>query len=128
MLMTDISGIILTVVMVGIVAWFLIRLGRMNRKKKPRDTPQTHRERAVWAWANIISSTHGEAGLGGMLRVTLELEIHLPGTPQYTANTTWLVEQEMLAYVETGREISLKVDPLDTKYIYPSGSWARVVE
>jgi hypothetical protein len=126
--MTDISGIILTVVMVGIVAWFLIRMNRMSRKKKPKDTPQMHRDRAVWAWANIISSTHGDAGLGGMLRVNLELEVHLPGTPQYTATTTWLVEQEMLEYVEAGKEISLKVDPLDTKYIYPNGSWARVVE
>jgi hypothetical protein len=126
--MSDQYGIVLVVVAVGVAIWALMRLSRNSRKNKPKDTPQTHRDRAVWAWARIITSTHGAVGLGGMLRVTLELEIHLPGTPQYVASTIWLVEQEMLEYVETGKEISLKVDPLDLKYIYPNGSWAKVVE
>ena len=126
--MNDIFGIFLVIVAAGVAIWIMMRMSRNTRKKKTKDSPQVHRDRAVWAWARIVSSTHGAAGLGGMLRVALELEIHLPGTPQYTATTTWLVEQEMLGYMETGKEISLKVDPLDLKYIYPSGSWARVVE
>jgi hypothetical protein len=126
--MLNISGIILAVVMMGITIWVLFMMSRSSRKKKTRDTPQMHRERAVWAWARIVSSTHADAGLGGMVRVALELEVHLPGTPQYTANTTWLVEGEMLPYLETGKETSLKVDPLDLKYIYPNGTWAKLVE
>ena len=126
--MIDISGIILAVVMVGITIWVLFMMSRSSKKKKIKDSPQLHRERAVWAWALILSSTHGDAGLGGMVRVALELEVHLPGTPQYNAKTTWLVEQEMLAYLETGKETSLKVDPLDLKYIYPNGTWAKLVE
>jgi hypothetical protein len=124
----DISGILLAVVMLGITIWVLFLMTRSSRKKKIKDSPQVHRERAVWAWARIASSTHGAAGLGGMVRVALELEVHLPGTPQYPARSTWLVEEEMLGYLETGKEISLKVDPLDLKYIYPNGSWARLVE
>ena len=62
-----------------------------------------------------------------MIRVTMELEIHLPGTPMYNGTTTWLVEKEALEYVETGKEVPLKVDPLDQKYIYPNGSWAKEV-
>jgi hypothetical protein len=126
--MIDLSGIILAVVMLGITAYVLFLMNRNAKKKKIKDSPQAHRERAVWAWARIASSNHGAAGLGGMVRVTLELEVHLPGTAQYTATTTWLVEQEMLKYMEAGKEISLKADPLDTKYIYPNGSWAKVVE
>jgi hypothetical protein len=126
--MTDIAGIILSIFMIGVAIWLLLRMSRNSRKKKTKDSPQMHQERAVWAWAKIAASTHGSAGLGGMVRVMLELEIHLPGTPQYAASTTWLVEQEMLEYMETGKEISLKVDPLDLKYIYPNGSWAKVVE
>jgi hypothetical protein len=127
-LMIDLFGIIVAVVMVGFAVWVLARMRRMSGQKKTKDSPQTHRERAVWAWARIVASTHGATGLGGMVRVTLELEVHLPGTPHYSATTTWLVEQEALEYVETGKEISLKVDPQDLKYIYPNGSWARVVE
>jgi hypothetical protein len=126
--MVDVSGILLAVLMVGITVWVLVMMTRNSRKKKPRDTPQAHRERAVWAWARIITSTQGTVGLGGMVRVSMELEVHLAGTPQYTTATTWLVEQEMLAYLETGKETSLKVDPLDPKYIYPNGTWAKVVE
>jgi len=125
--MTDFFGIILVVV-VRVAIWALMQMRRNSRKKKTRDTPQTRLERAVWAWARIITSTHGEAGLGGMIHVMLEFEVHMPGTPMYIATTTWLVEKEALEYVETGKEISLKVDPQDQKYIYPSGSWARKVE
>jgi hypothetical protein len=126
--MVDTFGIIMAVIMVGSAIWFLVQMRRISGKKKIKDTPQTHRDRAVWAWARVVNCSHGAAGLGGMMRVTLELEVHLPGTPHYNATTTWLVEQEALEYVETGKEISMKVDPLDLKYIYPNSSWAKVVE
>jgi hypothetical protein len=124
----DIFGIILAITMVGTAVWVLVRMRRISGKKKTKDDPQTHRERAVWAWAQIVTSTHGATGLGGMVHVTMGLEVHLPGTPLFTATTTWLVEQEALEYVEKGKEISLKVDPQDLRYIYPNGSWAKVVE
>lgn len=126
--MVDIFGIVMAIVMVGTAVWVLVWMRRLSGKKKKKDDPQTHRERAVWAWARIVNSIYGAAGLGGMVRVTLDLEVHLPGTPMYTATTTWLVEQEALEYVEIGKEISLKADPQDPKYIYPNGSWAKVVE
>ena len=126
--MVDSFGIILAVVMVGMAVWVLLQMRRMSGKKKTKDSPQTHHERAVWAWARVVNSTHGAPGLGGMIRVILELEVHLPGTPQYKGTSTWLVEQEALEYVETGKEISLKVDPQDLKFIYPNGSWAKVIE
>ena len=126
--MAELFGIIMATVMLGTAIWVLLRMRRMSGQKKAKDTPQSHFERAVWAWARIASSSHGAAGLGGMLRVVLELDVHLPGTPHFTATTTWLVEQAMLEYVEMGKEISLKVDPQDLKYIYPNGSWARIVE
>ena len=100
---------------------------RVSMKKKTRDDPQTHFDRAVWAWARVVSSTAGTAGLGSLVRVNLELEVHLPGTPFFTATTTWLVEQDALNYVERGKEISLKVDPQNLKYVYPNGSWAKTL-
>ena len=126
--MNDTLGFIAVLIMVACAAWVLLRMRRMSGQKKAKDTPQTHFERAVWAWAKVITSTHGAAGLGGMVRVVLELDVHLPGTPHYTATTTWLVEQAMLEFVEMGKDISLKVDPQNLKFIYPNGSWAKVVE
>jgi len=126
--MIDIFGILLATTLVGTAVWIIIRMRSMSGKKKSKDSPQAHRERAVWAWARIVSSTRGEAGLGGMVRVTLNLEVHLPGTPPFNATTPWLVEQEALAYVEIGKDISLKVDPQDLNYIYPNGPWAKVLE
>ncbi len=63
-----------------------------------------------------------------MARVELKLEVHMPGTPAYQAKTTWLVEQESLASIEEGKEISLKVDPLAPQYVYPNGAWAKLLE
>ena len=126
--MNDTLGFIAVLIMVVCAAWVLLRMRRMSGQKKAKDTPQTHFERAVWAWAKVITSTRGAAGLGGMVRVVLELDVHLPGTPHYTATTTWLVEQAMLEFVEMGKDISLKVDPQNLKFIYPNGPWAKVVE
>jgi hypothetical protein len=119
--------IMAVIIMVGAVIWVFAQRGRTAKPKKKKEDPQTRLERAVWAWALVVNSSHGAAGLGGMLRVTLELEVHLPGTPPYTINTTWLVEQDALEYVETGKEVSLKVDPQAPEYIFPNGSWAKIV-
>ncbi|MGA2490680.1 MAG: hypothetical protein ABSF99_10940, partial [Anaerolineales bacterium] len=93
-----------------------------------KDDPRTRQERAVWAWAKILSVNLGPVNTFHMARVELQLEVHLPGNPVYQAKATWLVEQESLASVEEGKEVSLKVDPLDPKYIYPNGTWAKFVE
>jgi hypothetical protein len=126
--MVDVFGIALTIILVGTAAWVLVRMHRMSGQKKAQDNPQIHCERAVWAWAKVVACTQGKEGYGGMVQVVLELDVHLPGTAHYTATTTWLVEKEMLGYVEMGKEISLKVDPQDPKYIYPNGSWAKKME
>jgi hypothetical protein len=126
--MTDAFGFIAAIIMAGATFWVLGRMRRMSGQRKAKDTPQSHFERAVWAWAKVVNSNQEGVDLGGMVRVMLVLDIHLPGTPPYTSTTTWLVEQEMLKYIETGKDISLKVDPQNLKYVYPSGSWAKVVE
>jgi hypothetical protein len=60
------------------------------------------------------------------VRVTMDLEVHLPGTSPYHVSTTWLVEQDALGYVETGKEVPLKVDPQAPEFIFPNGSWAQL--
>jgi hypothetical protein len=126
--MTEGFGFIGFILMLGCAFWILIRTRRMSAQKKAKDNPHNHFERAVWAWARVASATQGSTGPEGMVRVSMELDIHLPGTPCYTATTTWLVEKEMLGYVAMGKDISLKVDPQNLKYIYPNGSWAKAEE
>ena len=118
----------LPVLTIGVFVWVFIRMRRPRKPKTAKDDPNTRQERAVWAWAKILSSNQGAANTFRMARVEMQLEVHLPGSPAYQAKTTWLVEQDALASVEAGQEISLKVDPLGTQYIYPNGGWAKYVE
>jgi hypothetical protein len=111
-------------VLVGAILWISLR--KKNAAAKPDNSPQARLDRAVWAWARVLKSSRGEAGLAGMVRVSLELEVHLPGTPAYTTDTVWLVEQEALEAVEVGQEVSLKVDPLGVHHIFPNGPWAKL--
>jgi hypothetical protein len=126
--MIDIVGILVVIVTVGAAVWIMARTRRSSRPKHTKDDDQTRLERAVWAWARVLASMPGTAGLGGMARVTMELEVHLPGSEPYQVKTTWLVEQESLAFVEVGKEVPLKVDPLGPGHIYPNGPWAKFVE
>jgi hypothetical protein len=124
----EILAIVLPILTIGFFAWYFIRMRRPRKPKHAKDDHRTRQDRAVWAWAKILSASQGPVNTFRMARVELQLEVHMPGTPAYQAGTVWLVEQEALASVETGKEISLKVDPLDPKYIYPNGPWAKYLE
>jgi hypothetical protein len=108
--------------------WYFLRQRRLRKPKSEKVDDRTRLERAVWAWARILSSNQGPVNSYRMARVEMQLEIHMPGTPAYQASTTWLVDEEALASVEADKEISLKVDPQGLEYIYPSGSWAKQVK
>lgn len=126
--MADFFAISLPVVTIIFLVWFFIWMRRSRKPKAAKVDQRTRQERAVWAWANILAANRGPVNTLGMARLELTLEIHLPGTPAYQARTTWLVEEQALASVEEGKEISVKVDPQDTQYVYPSGGWAKYVE
>ena len=126
--MTNNLGYIVPVLTVIFIVWYFLRSRRQRKAKTAKDDPTTRQERAVWAWAKILATSQGPVNTFRMARVALQLEVHMPGTPAYQASTTWLVEQESLASVEEGKEISLKVDPLAPQYVYPNGAWAKLLE
>jgi hypothetical protein len=101
---------------------------RPRKSKTAKDDPSTRQERAVWAWAKILTASQGPVNTFRMARVEMQLEVHLPGTLAYQARTIWLVEQDALKSVEEGKEIALKVDPLGPQHIYPNGTWAKFLE
>jgi hypothetical protein len=126
--MTEFLAIVVPVLTIGFFLWFFLRMRRPRKPKAAKDDHRTRQERAVWAWGKVISASQGAVNTFRMARVEMTLEVHMPGTPAYQGKTTWLVEQDALASVEESKEISLKVDPLDPKYIYPNGSWAKYLE
>jgi flagellar basal body-associated protein FliL len=126
--MIETLAIILPLVTIGFFVWFFIRSRRPRKAKKAKVDENTRQERAVWAWAKVLSADLGPVNSYRMARVALQLEVHMPGTAAYEVKTTWLVDQEAMASVETGKEISLKADPLGPEHVYPSGSWAKLIE
>ena len=123
--MIDIVAFALPILTIGFFIWFFLRMRRPRKSKTAKDDPTTRQERAVWAWAKVLSSNQGAVNSFRMARVEMQLEVHLPGTPAYQAKTTWLVEQDALPSVEVGKEIALKVDPQGPQYVYPNGTWAK---
>jgi hypothetical protein len=126
--MTNNLGFIVPVLTIIFIVWYFLRSRRQRKLKTAKDDPTTRQERAVWAWAKILSASQGAVNTFRMARVEMELEVHMPGTPAYQAKATWLVEQDALASVEEGKEIALKVDPLGPQHVYPNGTWAKSLE
>ena len=126
--MIDIIAFALPILTIGFFAWFILRMRKPRKLKTAKDDPATRQDRAVWAWAKVLSSSQGTVSSFRMARVEMQLEVHMPGSPAYQAKTTWLVEQDSLAAVQEGKEISLKVDPLGPQHVYPNGTWAKSLE
>ena len=125
---TEIFAFGLPLITIGLAIWFLWRMRNRNKPKKIKVDETTRLERAVWAWANILESTQGPVSSFGVSKVEMDLQVHLPGTPPYPAKVTWLVDRDSLGFVEKGKELALKVDPLGPDHIYPNGSWAKPLE
>ena len=126
--MIDIVAFALPLLTIGFFIWFFLRMRRPRKSKTAKDDPTTRQERAVWAWAKILSSSQGAINTFRMARVEMTLEIHMPGSPAYQAKVTWLVEQDALASIEEGKEVALKVDPQGPQFVYPNGTWAKSLE
>ena len=121
-------ALVVPILTVIFIVWYFLRTRRSRKSKTAKDDPTTRQERAVWAWAKILSSSQGAVNTFRMARVEMELEVHMPGTPAYQAKARWLVEQDALAAMEEGKEIALKVDPLGPQHVYPNGTWAKSLE
>ena len=126
--MTDILAILLPVLAIGLIVWYFLRSRRPRKPKAVKDTHSIRQDRAVWAWAKVLSATRGTTDLSDRTRVEMQLEVHMPGTQPYPATAIWLIDPEGMQYVEQGKEISLKVDPQGPEYVYPNGPWAKFVE
>jgi hypothetical protein len=111
-----------------LVAVIFILLTRKRKPKAEKVDHRTRQERAVWAWTKVLSAERGSIGLGGMVRVKMQLEVHLRGDAPYQAETLWLVEEEAQGYVEVGKEVPVKVDPTAPQFVYPNGAWAKFIE
>ena len=126
--MIDIIAFALPILTIGFFVWFFLRMRKPRKSKTAKEDPATRQERAVWAWAKILSSSQGIVSSFRMARVEMELEIHMPGSPAYQTKTIWLIEQDALASIAEGKEIPLKVDPLGPQHVYPNGTWAKSLE
>ncbi|MGD0749939.1 MAG: hypothetical protein ABSA23_00885 [Anaerolineales bacterium] len=126
--MIDIVAFALPILTIGFFVWFFLRMRAPRKSKTAKDDPAIRLERAVWAWAKILSSSQGAVNSFRMARVEMNLEVHMPGSPAYQVKANWLVEQDALGSIEEGKEIALKVDPLGPQHVFPNGTWAKSLE
>ena len=126
--MITIVAFALPVLTIGFFVWFFLRMRKPRKSKNAKEDPATRQDRAVWAWAKVLSSSQGALNTFRMARVEMQLEVHMPGSPAYQAKVTWLVEQDALPSVEEGKEIALKVDPQGPQHVFPNGTWAKSLE
>ena len=61
--------------------WYFLRMRRSRKPKSKKVDGRTRQERAVWAWAKVLSSSQERVNTYHMARVALQLEIHMPGNP-----------------------------------------------
>ena len=92
--MIETLAIALPLITIAFFLWFFMRTRRPRKGKNAKVDDRTRQERAVWAWAKVVSSSQEPVNTYRMARVTLDLEVHMPGNPAYQVKTTWLVDQE----------------------------------
>lgn len=127
----DFILLIVPILLVVAVAIAMTRKGGffgLGRCKAPKADHRTRQDRAVWAWAKVLSARPGPVSALKVARVEMDLEVHLPGSEPYPAATAWLVDAEALEYVEVGKEVPAKIDPAEPQYVYPNGRWAKFAE
>jgi hypothetical protein len=131
----DLLLIVIPILLIGAVFILTSRRPRggsglfgLGKPRKPKTDHHTRQDRAVWAWTKVLSASIGPVSSLKVARVTMELEVHLPGSEPYKANTTWLVDEEALGFIEVGKEVAAKIDPAEPQYVYPHGHWAKYAE
>ncbi len=122
----DLTFIILSLLIMVVVIVISSRMGQ--RKRKEIDSHATRLAGAIWGWATVLSATSAPAQGKDMMRVEMELEVHVPGTAPYAARTVWMVNPEAMAYLAVGKDVAVKVNPNSPKYVYPHASWATLVD
>ena len=71
--MIDVIAFALPILTTGFFVWFFLRMRKPRKSKTAKDDPTTRQERAVWAWAKILSSSQGMVSSFHMARVEMQL-------------------------------------------------------
>jgi hypothetical protein len=119
------SFTILVMVLLGVgVLGYMYWQRRRNQNAKKWVEPQL-----VWSRATVLSSeiVSPPSSLSGRARVELKLQVRVPGSDPYDAQTTWSVDEDALEYLKPNEIISIKVDMQKPAIIYPDAPWAVMV-
>jgi hypothetical protein len=119
------SFTILVMVLLGVgVLGYMYWQRRRNQNAKQWVEPQL-----VWSRATVLSSeiVSPPSSLSGRARVELKLQVRVPGSDPYEAQTTWSVDEDALEYLKPNEIISIKVDMQKPAIIHPDAPWAVMV-
>ncbi len=123
--------VLLPLAAAGLIVYMVLR--KMRREgleaMAQRDALREREKHAVWAAATVVSVQRAEMIQSGTLRsrVDLRLKVEPPGGEAYLALAHWLVDQALLAQIQPGSALSVKIDAQDPQMIYPNLSGAEVL-
>ena len=115
----------------GLIVYLVLR--KMRREGlEAMDRREAYRQReaqAVWAAATVVSLRQSNLMADGQVRarVELRLKVEPPGGEAYLALARWVVDQALLAQMQPGSALSVKIDAQDPQVIYPNLSGAEVL-
>ena len=124
---------VLMVVAIFVSAVLYIQFQKRTAGGMPAQTKESaaRQESAVWATATLLSAqaglVGGEAGVAGWADYELSLEVSAPGGTPYQACTNWMVDLSQLSMLQSGQQLSVKIDQQDPSIIYPNASWAKFI-
>ena len=104
----------------------LLVLGILFYKNRTRKKVEIRFSNALDAQARVLSINNSMVlrDVRGKLKVAISLEIHVPNAEAYTTNTTWEIDISVVASIQPGQVVVVKVDTDEKNIIYPNVSWA----
>lgn len=117
-------AILLPLCVIGGIFFILVRRQRKhtNQLLENARAAQAAQDNAVWAGAQVISviQTVDLPQNPGKVRVDMVLHVTGQGGESYSTPASWLVDLVHIPQIQTGAELSVKVDRDHPDIIYPN--------
>jgi hypothetical protein len=115
-----VSTVIFLVIVAVVVVLFWRKVSRDVAKIEARMEAATPAQAKVVA----VGRSHNQKNQGTVI-IHLRLEVRPPQGEPYEVRTVWEVEPAVIAKVQEGQQVAVKIDQEDSNIIFPRVPWAQ---